>query len=350
MRKAIILLVFLTSIKHTDSLQPPILPILQENFGARMSAKLFIKRSWIEKVFSDISAVPIPMYKKKNSRSDSLIVAEKIKNCLLSWGDYKPGDSLNIAIKKFQRWNGMDTTGKPSNQLIRHLNLPKVHWLNKIEINAARMNQVNVSDSENLIWVNIPDFYLFWIGSQKTIRKHKVIVGQKNWETQCFVSYVSSLHFHPSWYVPPRIWEKEMKKMVDRDQGYLTKHHLVWENEKLRQTPGSWNSLGQIKIVVPNQYLIFLHGTPNQTLFKKQKRMFSHGCIRVQAAEDLAKNIFKVSGSNYDKTFDQYLEDAEEKIIPVKKNIPVLISYWTCWVDETGQLQNREDVYHWDGN
>jgi murein L,D-transpeptidase YcbB/YkuD len=267
----------------------------------------------------------------------------------LSWGDYKPGDSLNIAIKKFQRWNGMDTTGKPSNQLIRHLNLPKVHWLKKIEINAARMNRVKASDSSNLIWVNIPDFYLFWIRSKKMLSRHKIIVGQKDWETQSFESNVSALHFHPSWYVPPGIWKKEMKKIVDRNPGYLTKHHLVWENDKLRQIPGPWNSLGQIKIVVPNQYLIFLHGTPNQTLFKKQKRMFSHGCIRVEKVEILGKYIFNEAGNQYPKSFENYLESGEEKILSINNNIPVLISYWTCWVDESGQFQNREDIYDWDG-
>jgi murein L,D-transpeptidase YcbB/YkuD len=153
---------------------------------------------------------------------------------------------------------------------------------------------------------------------------------------------------HPSWYVPPRIWEKEMRAQVERNAGYLSRHHMEWENGKLRQRPGPWNALGSVKLVVPNRYLIFLHGTPYPTLFRHRKRMFSHGCIRVEDAEKLASNVFVETGLGKQAKFEELMLAGKERIINLSVTIPLLVSYWTIWVDEDGRLQNRDDGYGWD--
>lgn len=317
-------------------------------FGSKMASSLEIKKRWILQVFSNEYPNEIPIFKKHKRGEDSLKIMKMVEHALFHWEDLNLHEQLSVGIKRFQQRNGLDTTGKIDNKLIAILNLKLHDWIQKIEINKVRMNALIASDSNDLIWVNIPDFQLRWLNSGEVLQTYRVIVGQRDWPTREFESKVNALQIHPSWYVPPGIWEKEMRAIVEKNNNYLRQHHMVWETGKLRQLPGPWNALGKVKIVVPNSYLIFLHDTPNKNLFQKRRRMFSHGCIRVEHAEILAQHIYKTAALGNELTFQNLLDKRVERILPVQVNIPVVVGYWTLWVDEQGKLQNREDVYGWD--
>lgn len=318
------------------------------DFGSKMASSLDAKKHWVLQVFSKKYPNDIPAFKKNKRGADSLKIIQMVEQALVHWEDLKPHENLVVGIKRLQRRNGMDTTGKIDNRLIAILNLKSDDWIRKIEINKARMNALIASDSNGLIWVNIPDFHLRWLNSGEVLQTYRVIVGKRDWPTLEFESKVNALHIHPSWYVPPGIWKKEMRAIVEKNSNYLRQHHMVWETGKLRQLPGPWNALGKVKIVVPNSYLIFLHDTPNKNLFQKRRRMFSHGCIRVEHAEILARHIYKAALLGNEQTFQNLLNQGVERILPIQVNIPVVVGYWTLWVDEEGELQNREDVYGWD--
>jgi murein L,D-transpeptidase YcbB/YkuD len=317
-------------------------------FEMRMAIKLEEKKSWLNAVYSHGYPTFIPVMHKRTGREDSIKIRASVHAALERWGDLKSGESLQAGILSFQQRNGLDTTGKLDNRLIRFLNQDLQIWLKKIQVNQQRMRQTSSSDSVRLIWVNIPDFSLRWMEDGLVKLQHRVIVGQPDWPTRTFQSAVTALHLHPSWYVPPRIWEKEMRAQVERNSGYLSRHHLEWENGKLRQRPGPWNALGTVKLVMPNRYLIFLHGTPYPTLFRNKKRMFSHGCVRVEDAERLASTVYTTVGLGKQAAFDQLISTGREQVINLPVYIPVLVSYWTVWVDEKGRMQNREDGYGWD--
>jgi murein L,D-transpeptidase YcbB/YkuD len=318
------------------------------DFGSKMASRLEEKKRWILQVYSREYPDDIPAFKKNKKGADSLKTTRLVEQALILWKDLNVPEPLIVGIKRFQRRNGLDTTGKIDNTMIALLNLKADDWVYKIEINKVRMNGSIASDSNGLLWVNIPDFYLRWLKTGQVLHTYRVIVGQRDWPTREFESKVTALHIHPSWYVPPRIWEKEVRAKVQKNKNYLRQQHMVWENGKLRQLPGPWNALGKVKVVAPNRYLIFLHDTPNKSLFKKRKRMFSHGCVRVEHAERIVQHIFNEAGLGNELVFQNLLDQGLERILPVQVNIPVLVGYWTLWVDERGVLQNREDVYGWD--
>ena len=115
-----------------------------------------------------------------------------------------------------------------------------------------------------------------------------------------------------------------------------------------RQVPGPDNPLGGAKFLFPNSYDIFLHDTPKKELFDKKKRAYSHGCIRVEDATKLAAHLLKDDPSWTTEKIEQAMKSGKEQYVRVKKPVPVMITYFTAWVDENGQMNFREDIYKHD--
>ena len=117
---------------------------------------------------------------------------------------------------------------------------------------------------------------------------------------------------------------------------------------EIRQRPGPKNALGKIKFLFPNSYDIYFHDTPAKSLFKKDKRAFSHGCIRLSNPVQLAQYLLKDQPAWNPSKIQKAMNGEEEKFVKLKKPVPVLITYYTAWVDEHGILNFREDIYDHD--
>ena len=117
---------------------------------------------------------------------------------------------------------------------------------------------------------------------------------------------------------------------------------------EIRQKPGPKNALGKIKFLFPNSYDIYFHDTPAKSLFKKNKRAFSHGCIRLSNPVQLAQYLLKDQPGWDLSKIQEAMNSEEEKFVTLKKPVPVLITYYTAWVDEQGILNFREDIYDHD--
>jgi len=113
----------------------------------------------------------------------------------------------------------------------------------------------------------------------------------------------------------------------------------------LRQAPGPKNSLGRIKFIMPNPFAIFLHDTPAKTLFNKSVRTLSSGCIRLQEPLELANWLLQDEQPQVVGTLQQEIDSGELLTLPLDNRIPVYLVYFTAWVDETGNLQIRDDIY-----
>ena len=140
---------------------------------------------------------------------------------------------------------------------------------------------------------------------------------------------------------------------IQTDKNYLQKHHMeiVKKNDSLpviRQVPGPDNPLGKVKFLFPNSYDIFFHDTPAKSLFEKNKRAYSHGCIRLEEAKKLAVYLLKDDAAWTPEKIDKAMNSGKEQFVKVKKSVPVAITYFTAWVDENGQLNFRDDVYNHD--
>jgi L,D-transpeptidase YcbB len=117
---------------------------------------------------------------------------------------------------------------------------------------------------------------------------------------------------------------------------------------KIRQLPGEKNSLGKVKFLFPNSFNIYFHDTPAKSLFEKDKRAYSHGCIRLAEPEKMANYLLKDQPEWTPERIAEAMNSGNEQHVNLKKRIPVIITYYTSWVDENGLINFRDDIYSHD--
>jgi murein L,D-transpeptidase YcbB/YkuD len=155
--------------------------------------------------------------------------------------------------------------------------------------------------------------------------------------------------------VPQSIVQKEILPAMSRNPNYLASQDMeVTGNEDgvpvIRQRPGGKNALGRVKFLFPNSFNIYFHDTPSKSLFTKDKRAYSHGCIRLSDPVKMANYVLKDQPEWTPEKIEEAMNSGVEKFVRVKNPIPVIITYYTAWVDENGQLNFREDIYGHDAS
>ena len=178
----------------------------------------------------------------------------------------------------------------------------------------------------------------------------EVIVGKQGNSTIMFSGDLEQVVFSPYWNVPESIVKKEILPAMDRNPNYLLEQNMeitgtVDGLPVIRQLPGEKNSLGKVKFLFPNSFDIYFHDTPAKSLFNKDKRAYSHGCIRLSDPTRMAEYVLYDNPEWTPEKIAEAMNSDKEKYVKVKNPIPVFISYYTAWVDEMGQLHFREDIY-----
>jgi murein L,D-transpeptidase YcbB/YkuD len=198
---------------------------------------------------------------------------------------------------------------------------------------------------EKYIVVNIPDYTLFAYKQDSTGFSCKVVVGKETNKTAIFRGDMKYVVFNPYWNVPESIIKKEILPEIKKNSRYLEEHEMEWNGGKIRQKPGAQNALGKVKFLFPNVFNIYLHDTPAKTLFSKEKRTFSHGCIRVAEPRKLAVFLLEDEPGWTEEAIDRNMEYGKERYVTLKKPIPVYVVYFTAFVDDLGRLNFRKDIY-----
>ena len=263
-------------------------------------------------------------------------------------------ESMQSGVETFQRRHGLRPTGVVDKHTLRDLNVPVLQRIKQILINMDRARWLPQEQDGNMILVNIPAFTLHVMEGKDEAFSMDVVVGKEGHNTRIFTGKLSQVVFNPSWNVPESIVEKEILREIEKDPDYLEKENMeiIGETEdgvpEIRQKPGPKNALGKLKFLFPNSYNIYFHDTPAKSLFKRNKRAFSHGCIRLSKPVQLAEYLLR-DQSGWDMTkIQKALKSDEERFVKLKDPVPVLISYYTAWVDENGMLNFREDIYDHD--
>jgi len=291
---------------------------------------------------------------KKGSRSP---VITAIKKRLQATKEYSAADttdafndSLVAAIKNYQSLNGFQPNGMVNDSLVAAMNIPVQEKIEQILVNMNRSLWMNPEKEDKRIEVNIPSFMLSaYEGRNKTFEM-PVIVGKEGSGTVMFNGTINQIVFNPVWNIPASIVKNEIQPAMKSDPSYLRKHHMeVVSNTGgvpvIRQEAGKDNSLGRIKFLFPNSYDIYLHDTPDKTLFSRNDRALSHGCIRVADAKKLASYLLKDQPDWNDNKINTVLKTTSEEKVNVKNAEPVYISYYTAWVDDNGHMNFRNDIY-----
>lgn len=254
---------------------------------------------------------------------------------------------LANALKLYEEKHNRVFDGKIGPAMVRELNVPVSALIKTITVNMERCRWIspNMDKAPEVIAVNIPSFRLVYFKKGKPYFTSKVVVGKELNKTVVFSGDMSYLQFAPYWNVPNSILNKEIKPALAKNPNYMAQNDMEWHNGRVRQRPGEKNSLGKVKFMFPNTNNIYLHDTPAKSLFNKDERAFSHGCVRVEKARDLAILITKEDGNWTEAKVDKAMNAGKESTYSLKKKIPVYIAYFTAWADEKGNVAFYEDVY-----
>jgi L,D-transpeptidase YcbB len=278
----------------------------------------------------------------------------QVRERLFITGDIKQNNGSNNfdpelveAVMKYQQRNGHNPEKLISPKLIREMNVPIGERIKKIIVNMERCRWISpeIAKAKTYIVVNIPSFRLNLIRDGKSAFQSPVIVGANLTKTDIFSGKLSYIVFSPYWNLPVSIINKEVKPGMAKNKNYLEKHNMEWNNGQVRQKPGKNNSLGLVKFIFPNSNDIYMHDTPAKSLFAKESRAFSHGCIRVGKPRDFAVEILKDDPAWTPGKIDAAMHAGKESVCSLKTKIPVYIGYFTAWVDESGVINFYEDIY-----
>jgi murein L,D-transpeptidase YcbB/YkuD len=299
--------------------------------------------------------VPVIKKKLRNGSIDTAVVF--LKKRLQTTGQIAASDSSTVfndalvnAIKAAQISYGLKADGIVTPVLVKELNVPAGKRIEQLLLNLERMRWMPAEPSGELIWVNIPEFKLYVRDGSKELFNMDVVVGKEGHSTVMFSGNLNQVVFSPYWNLPENIVKKEVLPAMEKNQHYLAENNMEITGEEdgvpvIRQLPGDKNQLGKIKFLFPNSFNIYFHDTPFKELFKQDKRAFSHGCIRLSEPVKLAEFLLADNPSWTPAKIDSAMNSKQEKYVRVKNPVPVLIYYYTAWVDENKVLQFRDDIY-----
>ncbi|MEM8950089.1 MAG: L,D-transpeptidase family protein [Pseudomonadota bacterium] len=278
--------------------------------------------------------------------------------------------ALVEAVKAFQDRYGLEQDGRVGPNTLRALNTPIEERIEQLVLSLERRRWMPDSTASRYIYVNLADFHLQLIDNGKVAYESPVVIGSLYNKTPVFSADMTYLVINPYWNVPPSIAKDELLTKAKADPDYFLKNGFdVFENwnlhaakldstridwsavrseafgYKLRQRPGPTNALGRLKFMLPNEYNIYLHDTPERAHFDEHQRSFSHGCVRVADPEGLADAILEgQSGWTLDGIVDA-VGSGERTQVNLDQSLPVQITYLTAWVDDDNRVHFRNDVY-----
>ncbi|CAM4084331.1 murein L,D-transpeptidase [Flavobacterium antarcticum] len=299
-------------------------------------------------------SIQIPEKFKTLKVKDSSELILKIRKRLVITGDLKEDsgsaifdESLIEGISNFQKRHGFVVDKAIGKLTLGAMNVSVEDRIKTIMINMERCRWIspNISKDKEYVVVNIPAYKLIYIKDDKVALESNVVVGTTMHQTVIFSGKIKYIVFSPYWNIPQSIIKNEVLPGIEKNSNYLENHNMEWNNGLVRQKPGARNSLGLVKFLFPNSNNIYLHDTPSKSLFQRDSRAFSHGCIRVEKPKELAQVILENDSKWNSEKIDLAMNKGEETWYTIKNEIPVYIGYFTAWTDRDGKVNFYHDVY-----
>lgn len=309
-------------------------------------------------------------YKISSAKEDSIQSKQEAKLALYTKGyvdSPEIDDSIyNLALMQFQQMNGIEADGVLGKNTVEALNESNAHKYNRAVLALDKWRWKD-SFPDKYIWVNIPAYELNLYINDSLKRQHRVVVGTRYNRTPQFKADMKTIVAYPYWHVPYSISSKEILPHLKKDSNYLAKNNYkIFKNGdridpakvdwskigtntfpyRVRQDGGSYNSLGLVKLLFPNEHSVYIHDTPSKRFFDKAVRSFSHGCIRCQNPLELAGYILERDENLYNRdSLDTLIKRRIQKTIPLNNPFPVFVDYISVGTDSTDAIVFYLNIY-----
>lgn len=312
----------------------------------------------------------------KVGMSSSAVTA--LRKRLAATGDLDPSagaspifDSyVEAAVKHFQARHGLIQSGAVAKETFAALNVPAAFRLQQLEVNLVRLRSYSGDLGERFVVANIPAMEVETVENGVVATSHKAGVGKINRQSPVMMTKAIDINFNPYWTVPVSIIRKDLIPRMQENPNYLTEHRIRifdkdgverqanqidWNsldavNYRFRQDPGGdFNSLGVVRININNPYGVYMHDTPEKTIFGDDDRFVSSGCIRVQNVRDYVTWLLKDTPGWDRAHIDEVIRDGLREDVKLATPVPVYWVYITAWATPGGTAQFREDIYQRDG-
>jgi len=275
-------------------------------------------------------------------------------------------EALVAVVKAFQLRHGLNDDGVAGPKTLEALNASVEDRLWQVLVNLERQRWLNFERGSRHVYVNQADFSVSLIDNGEVTFWSRTVIGKNKHRTQEFTDSMTHMVVNPTWHVPRSIATKEMLPRLKRNPQALGGSMQIMTRNGTRinpalvdfrqfntrnfpfivkQRPGRSNALGRVKFMFPNQFNIYLHDTPAKSLFNKDTRAYSHGCVRVQEPFEFAYALLSRQASDPQGTFQAALNTGRERQIDLETPVPVYLTYQSAWVDNFGVPQYRGDIY-----
>lgn len=218
----------------------------------------------------------------------------------------------------------------------------------KLQLNMERWRWMPRDLGSEYILVNVAAFDLAVVKNGAEIDRRRIIAGAVKSPTPQFSALATGIAFNPVWFVPASIVAESVGELMRRDpEAAARQGYFLAPDGGVRQKPGPSNSLGAMKLIMPNRHSVFLHDTPAKALFKRDKRALSHGCIRIEGALDLAEVLLRPAWDA--KEIADVVATGSTVSVDFERPIPVYVGYFTAAAGPDGAVSFYPDVYGLDG-
>ncbi len=275
---------------------------------------------------------------------------------------------VDQGLRRFQARHGLTPDGRLTRDTVEALNVPADRRLAELRLNLPRVRAMAINLGERYVVMNIPGAELEAVQNGQVATRHTTVVGKIDRQSPVLSVRILEVNFNPFWTVPTSIVRRDLIPKMQRDADYLTRHririfdgrgnelppqNINWNTLeavqfRFRQDPSDINSMGSIRIGMPNTETVYMHDTPDKGLFTSPERFHSSGCARVQNVRELATWLLSDQPEWPRARVDHAIRTDERIDVRLRRPVPVYWVYVTAWVGEEGQVQFRPDIYRRD--
>ncbi|MBO6719393.1 MAG: L,D-transpeptidase family protein [Rhizobiaceae bacterium] len=276
---------------------------------------------------------------------------------------------VDAAVKRFQARHGIPSDGVMGRHSYAAMNVSAPVRLAQLETNLQRLREETASLNPRFVMVNIPAAQIEAVENGRVVLRHTAVVGKIDRQTPILASKINEVIINPFWNAPESIIRKDIIPLMRENPDYLTENNIRlinssgdevdpltvdWSTDeaaklRFRQDPGKINAMASVKINFPNPHAVYMHDTPQQSLFNDIERFHSSGCVRVQNVRDLVTWLLRDTEGWDRRRFEQTIQTGESTPVALADPVPVLFTYISAWSTGDAVVHFRDDIYAMDG-